>query len=59
MVESPTGMVFSLSQKPVLAVRPDEFEIARCRDKSLKDLTAGLLEIAAGESSVPRWDLRS
>ena len=53
------GWFFPSLKKPVLAVNPDEFEIARCRDKSIKDLTDGLLEIAAGESPVPSWDPRS
>jgi len=50
------GWFFPSLKKPVLAVKTDEFEIARCGDKSIKDLTAGLLEIAAGESSVSRWN---
>jgi hypothetical protein len=48
------GWFFPSLRKPVLAVKPEAFEIARCGDSSIRELTDWLLEIAAGESPIPR-----
>lgn len=53
------GRYFSFLRPKVIAVDGDEFDITQCANESLADLTAGLLEIAAGEPSIARWGLRS
>ena len=42
------GRYFAQFRRGVLAVDPDEFDIGRCKNDSLRDLTSGLLEVAAG-----------
>ncbi|HEY8814829.1 MAG TPA: hypothetical protein VIP57_06970 [Candidatus Dormibacteraeota bacterium] len=49
------GRYLAWLRRGVLAVDPDEFEFARCKNDSLRDLTSGLLEIAAGETLISRW----
>jgi len=53
------GRYFSFLRPKVIVVDGDEFDITQCADESLADLAAGLLKIAAGESTVPRWGLQS
>ena len=53
------GRYLSFLRSKVIVVDGDEFDITQCADKSLADLAAGLLKIAAGESTVPRWGQQS
>jgi hypothetical protein len=49
------GRYFAWLRRGILAVEPDEFDIARCKNESLRDLTSGLLEVAAGEILISSW----
>lgn len=49
------GRYFARLRRGILAVDPDEFDIARCKNDSLRDLTSGLLEIADGETLISSW----